>query len=178
MTDFGQLTGLHGLRPPVVLQAISSAMQQQLPAEVQHVVMTPCDKAPDLLWWPCRVPVAAASIALPDGTLQAMSKTVDNYWLATSGPYTFPAAVSLTSVFGDIVTDTVNVASPTGAVAGKAQFPLNSAYETVGGTALLPLTAPACTTASPGTHSTCVIHLPTPLLSSQLGALLLSLLLP
>ena len=65
--------------------------------------------------------------------MDAMARSVDNYWIADSGTYTFPAAVSITSVFGDTVTDTVNVASPTGAVAGTAQFPLSAAYETVGG---------------------------------------------
>lgn len=66
--------------------------------------------------------------------MEAMSKSVDNYWIVDSGTYTFPAALTITSIFGDTVTDTVNVASPTGAVIGKAQFPLNAAYETVGGT--------------------------------------------
>lgn len=79
------------------------------------------------------MPVSAVSIATPDGTMEAMSRSVDNYWIADSGTYTFPAAVSITSIFGDTVTDTVNVASPVGAVLGKAQFPLNAAYETVGG---------------------------------------------
>lgn len=65
--------------------------------------------------------------------MDAMARSVDNYWIADSGTYTFPAAVSITSVFGDTVTDTVNVASPTGAVTGKAQFPLSAAYEVVGG---------------------------------------------
>lgn len=62
-----------------------------------------------------------------------MTKTVDNYWLATSGPYTFPTSVQVTSILGDTITDVVNVASPTGAVAGGAQFPLSTAYGVVGG---------------------------------------------
>lgn len=62
-----------------------------------------------------------------------MTKTVDNYWLATSGPYTFPTSVQVTSVLGDTITDVVNVASPSGAVAGGAQFPLSAAYGVVGG---------------------------------------------
>lgn len=62
-----------------------------------------------------------------------MTKTVDNYWLVTSGPYTFPTSVQVTSVLGDTITDVVNVASPSGAVAGGAQFPLSAAYGVVGG---------------------------------------------
>ena len=62
-----------------------------------------------------------------------MTKTIDNYWLATSGPYSFPTSVQVTSVLGDTVTDVVNVASPAGAVVGGAQFPLSAAYGVVGG---------------------------------------------
>ena len=81
----------------------------------------------------CRVPAAAVSIEV-DGVYQAMSKTVDNYWLADTSSYTFPASVQVTSVLGDTVTDVVNVASPSGAVVGAAQFPLSSSYDVVGGT--------------------------------------------
>lgn len=94
----------------------------------------------------CRVPVSAVSIATPAGTMEAMARSVDNYWIADSGTYTFPTTVSITSIFGDTVTDTVNVASPTGAVMGKAQFPLNAAYETVGGMIAGPLLHEAYTT--------------------------------
>ena len=62
-----------------------------------------------------------------------MTKSVDNYWLATDGPYSFPTSVQITSVLGDIVSDIVNVASPQGAVLGAAQFPLSAAYDVVGG---------------------------------------------
>ena len=81
----------------------------------------------------CRVPASAVSI-LVDGTYQAMTKTVDDYWLADTSTYTFPTSVQLISVLGDTVTDVVNVASPSGAVVGAAQFPLSSSYEVVGGT--------------------------------------------
>ncbi len=81
----------------------------------------------------CRVPAAAVSIEV-DGVYQAMTKTVDNYWLADSSSYTFPTSVQVTSVLGDTVTDVVNVASPSGAVVGAAQFPLSSSYDVVGGT--------------------------------------------
>lgn len=80
----------------------------------------------------CRVPASAVNIQV-DGVYQAMTKTTDNYWLATSGPYTFPTSVQVTSVLGDVVTDVVNVASPSGAVVGGAQFPLSAAYGVVGG---------------------------------------------
>jgi len=80
-----------------------------------------------------RVPAAAVSIEV-DGVYQAMTKTVDNYWLADSSTYTFPTSVQVTSVLGDTVTDIVNVASPSGAVVGTAQFPLSSSYDVVGGT--------------------------------------------
>ena len=80
----------------------------------------------------CRVPASAVNIQV-DGEYQAMTKTTDNYWLATSGPYTFPTSVQVTSVLGDTVTDVVNVASPSGAVVGGAQFPLSAAYGVVGG---------------------------------------------
>ena len=66
-----------------------------------------------------------------------MTKTVDNYWLADSSTYTFPTSVQVTSVLGDTVTDTVNVASPSGAVVGAVQFPLSSTYETVGGITIM-----------------------------------------
>ena len=79
-----------------------------------------------------RVPASAVSIEV-DGAYQAMTKTVDNYWLADSSTYTFPTSLQLTSVLGDTVTDIVNVASPTGAVVGAAQFPLSSSYDVVGG---------------------------------------------
>ena len=80
----------------------------------------------------CRVPASAVNIEV-NGAYQAMTKTVDNYWLATDGPYTFPTSVQITSVLGDSVTDVVNVASPTGAVVGAVQFPLSAAYGVVGG---------------------------------------------
>ena len=80
----------------------------------------------------CRVPASSVSIEV-GGVYQSMSKTTDNYWLATSGPYTFPFSVQITSILGDMVTDVVNVAAPSGAVVGAAQFPLSAAYETVGG---------------------------------------------
>ncbi len=79
------------------------------------------------------MPAAAVSIEV-DGVYQAMTRTVDNYWLADSSTYTFPASVQVTSVLGDTVTDAVNVASPSGAVVGAAQFPLSSSYGVVGGT--------------------------------------------
>ena len=81
----------------------------------------------------CRVPASAVSIEV-DGVYQAMTKTVDNYWLADSRTYTFPTSVQVTSVLGDTVADVVNVASPSGAVVGGAQFPLSSSYDVVGGT--------------------------------------------
>ena len=90
-----------------------------------------------LVWGMCRVPASAVNIQV-DGEYQAMIKTTDNYWLATSGPYTFPTSVQVTSVLGDTVTDVVNVASPSGAVLGGAQFPLSAAYGVVGG--MLPCT--------------------------------------
>ena len=62
-----------------------------------------------------------------------MTKSTDNYWLATSGPYSFPTSVQVTSVLGDTVTDVVNVAAPLGAVVGGAQFPLSAAYDVVQG---------------------------------------------
>ncbi len=77
------------------------------------------------------MPASAVSIEV-DGVYQAMTKTVDNYWLADSSTYTFPASVQVTSVLGDTVTDVVNVASPSGAVVGTAQFPLSSSYDVVG----------------------------------------------
>ena len=80
----------------------------------------------------CRVPASAVNIQV-GGEYQAMTKTTDNYWLATSGPYTFPTSVQVTSLLGDTVTDVVNVASPSGAVVGGAQFPLSAAYGVVGG---------------------------------------------
>ncbi|KAL0033434.1 hypothetical protein WJX77_009283 [Trebouxia sp. C0004] len=96
-----------------------------------------------------RVPAAAVSIKV-DGVYQAMTKTVDNYWLADSSAYTFPASVQVTSVLGDTVTDVVNVASPSGAVVGAAQFPLSSSYDVVGGAAAT--TSPASSpTATPET---------------------------
>ncbi|KAL0051375.1 hypothetical protein WJX82_006401 [Trebouxia sp. C0006] len=90
-----------------------------------------------------RVPASAVSIEV-GGVYQAMTKTVDNYWLADSSTYTFPTSVQVTSVLGDTVTDIVNVASPSGAVVGTAQFPLSSSYDVVGG---------ASTTTSPATTS-------------------------
>ena len=62
-----------------------------------------------------------------------MTKSVDNYWLATDGPYSFPTSVQITSILGDTVSDVVNVALPQGAVVGAAQFPLSAAYGVVGG---------------------------------------------
>ena len=53
------------------------------------------------------------------------------YWPA-GGPFTFPASVTVTSIFGDTVTDTINTNAPQGAVMGTVQFPLNAAYATVG----------------------------------------------
>lgn len=79
------------------------------------------------------MPASAVSIEV-GGVYQAMTKTVDNYWLADSSTYTFPTSVQVTSVLGDTVTDIVNVASPSGAVVGTAQFPLSSSYDVVGGT--------------------------------------------
>ena len=62
-----------------------------------------------------------------------MVKSSDNYWILTSGgPFTFPASVTVTSIFGDVVTDTVPD-GPVGTFVGGAQFPLSSAYPQIGG---------------------------------------------
>ena len=52
--------------------------------------------------------------------------------------------LQVTSVLGDMVTDVVNVASPSGAVVGAAQFPFSAAYQTVGGTLLTAVLFPSC----------------------------------
>lgn len=78
------------------------------------------------------MPASAVNIEV-NGAYQAMTKTTDNYWLATDGPYTWPTSVQVTSILGDVVTDVVNVASPSGAVMGAVQFPLSAAYGVVGG---------------------------------------------
>ena len=51
--------------------------------------------------------MAAASMLL-QGRYVKLTKSVDNYWLLTSGgPFSFPATIQLTSVLGDTVTDRV-----------------------------------------------------------------------
>ena len=52
--------------------------------------------------------------------------------------------LQVTSVLGDMVTDVVNVASPSGAVVGAAQFPLSAAYQTVGGRSLSTAVSVTC----------------------------------
>ncbi|KAL3142617.1 hypothetical protein ABBQ38_002930 [Trebouxia sp. C0009 RCD-2024] len=96
-----------------------------------------------------RVPASAVNIQV-NGEYQAMTKSTDNYWLATSGPYSFPTSVQVTSVLGDTVTDVVNVAAPLGAVVGGAQFPLSAAYEVVQGSG----STPAAPTTSATTEAT------------------------
>ena len=67
-----------------------------------------------------------------------MVKSSDNYFILTSGgPFSFPASVTITSIFGDTVTDTVP-AGPVGTFIGGAQFPLNSQYTSVGGAGAVP----------------------------------------
>ena len=54
-----------------------------------------------------------------------MTRTVDNYWLATGKtPFSFPAQVTVTSMLGDTVTDVVP-GGPKGTFAGAAQFPVS-----------------------------------------------------
>ncbi|KAA6425046.1 MAG: hypothetical protein FRX49_05220 [Trebouxia sp. A1-2] len=90
-----------------------------------------------------RVPAAAVSIEV-DGVYQAMTKTVDNYWLADSSSYTFPTSVQVTSVLGDTVTDVVNVASPSEP----------SATPTPTAESVSPIPTPTAQSASPTTTPT------------------------
>ena len=98
-----------------------------------------------------RVPIASVQL-LTGGSYVTLQRTVDNYFQLFSGlPVAFPAQVRVTSIFGDVVQDTINTQSVTGPpVTGKAQFPLNPAYSTVGtpvsGTPNTTSTAPAPTT--------------------------------
>ena len=68
-----------------------------------------------------------------------MTKTSDNYWLLDGGgPFSFPASVSITSIFGATVQDTVPD-GPVGTFLGGAQFPVDSRFGTVGSGACPPL---------------------------------------
>ena len=69
-----------------------------------------------------------------NGQDMTMTKTSDNYWLLQSGggsPFSFPASVTITSIFGASVTDTVPN-GPVGTFIGGAQFPLDARFGTVG----------------------------------------------
>ncbi|KAK9845924.1 hypothetical protein WJX81_006098 [Elliptochloris bilobata] len=80
-----------------------------------------------------RVPVAAVQFKVR-GTFYDMNRVQDNYFTlgAVSGQtLDLPTPVIVTSVFGDIVKDTIVASSPTGRVNGAAQFPMRSDIETV-----------------------------------------------
>ena len=69
-----------------------------------------------------RVPPASVELSI-DGQYASMQRTIDNYFVLSSGtPVAFPASVRVTSIMGDTVEDIIEAvtASP---VQGKAQFP-------------------------------------------------------
>lgn len=74
-----------------------------------------------------------------------MQPTADNAWLLFSGvPLAFPADVQLTSVLGDVVSDTIPTSELSGPpVEGHAQFPHHSELECVGGSPNI-TTPPTC----------------------------------
>lgn len=79
----------------------------------------------------CRVPVAYVTMT-QGGQALSMTRSIDGYWLLESGgPFSFPASVTVQSIFGDMVTDTVP-GGPVGTFAGGAQFPLSAQYPTIG----------------------------------------------
>ena len=60
----------------------------------------------------------AAAWLLVGGKYVAMSKTVDNYWLLSSGgPFSFPATIKLQSLLGDTVIDSIR-SGPQGTLKG------------------------------------------------------------
>ena len=58
-----------------------------------------------------RVPVKSITLKQSSGDID-MVRSADNFFLVTSGgPFSFPAIVTVTSVLGDVVTDTVRADS-------------------------------------------------------------------
>ena len=90
-----------------------------------------CASANTLTSITCRVPVAAVTFS-HNGQDVPMTRTVDGYWLVSGdGPYTFPAPVTITSIFGAAIQDTVPN-GPVGTFLGGAQFPVDPRFATVG----------------------------------------------
>jgi len=84
-----------------------------------------------------RVPVASVLI-YQNGNAVVMTPTSDNYWVLFSVvPIVFPFAVTVTSVLGHSVNDTVPLASPAAGTprSGSAQLPLSPQYAVAGNAA-------------------------------------------
>ncbi|CAK0762005.1 hypothetical protein CVIRNUC_002914 [Coccomyxa viridis] len=97
-----------------------------------------------------RVPVQGVQWFF-SGTWYDMSRSGDNYFIIqaiNSQPLILPAQIKVTSIFGDVVIDTVATSSPNGRVIGNVQFPESTMYETVPDPNAAPAT-PAPDTATP-----------------------------
>ena len=77
----------------------------------------------------CRVPVQSVALRAGTSDFRLMEKTKDNYFLLSGGGkgFSFPADITLTSIFGDTVTDRVT-GGPKGTFKGAKQFPLSHKY--------------------------------------------------
>ncbi len=75
-----------------------------------------------------RVPVQKMMINIA-GSSAMMTRSIDNYFIFVSGTkFSFPISVTLTSILGDVVTDSIPVQDITSSdpVTGTAQFPLKA----------------------------------------------------
>ena len=88
-----------------------------------------------------RVPPASVELSV-NGQYAAMQRTIDNYFVLSSGnPVAFPASVRVTSIMGDTVEDTIGAATAE-PVQGTAQFPVREALSTAPNSSLAPALPP------------------------------------
>ena len=87
-----------------------------------------------------RVPPASVELSI-GGQYAMMQRTIDNYFVLSSAtPVVFPATVRVTSIMGDMVEDTIGVATG-GPVLGKVQFPDRQGLS--GAPEIAPMTSPS-----------------------------------
>ena len=82
-----------------------------------------------------RVPIQEVFIQTPDQAFVPMKRSADNAWiLGSAAPLVFPVGISVVSILGDRVLDSLEVTDPsnTSPIQGKAQFPINSAAPIIG----------------------------------------------
>lgn len=88
-----------------------------------------------------RVPPASVELSV-NGQYAAMQRTIDNYFVLSSGtPVAFPASVRVTSIMGDMVEDTIGAATAE-PVQGTAQFPVREGLSTAPNSSLAPALPP------------------------------------